>query len=48
MRRADVEAKADELLAPRLGAERAARVIATCADLTVLGRAADLISMIAT
>ena len=47
MRRDEVEAKARELLAPRLGSSRAEQVVAACARLTDLDHAADLISMIA-
>lgn len=47
MTRADVEAKAHGLLAPHLGDHRADQVIATCARLDWLDRAADLLPMIA-
>jgi hypothetical protein len=47
MRRDEVETKARELLAPRIGERRAAEVITTCARLTELDHAADLVSMVA-
>jgi 2-methylcitrate dehydratase PrpD len=47
MTRAEIEAKAHGLLAPHLGERRADRVIATCARLEGLDRAADLLPMIA-
>ena len=47
MDRAQVEAKALELMAPHLGPRRAEEVVAACAGLDRLDRAADLVALIA-
>lgn len=47
MTREDVESKAVELVAPHLGGDRAAQLVAACRDLDALPRATDLIDLIA-